>query len=559
MTSTATVAPMATADRSLVNGEPFGLRPHLVILGLLSKRLGRSGALWGYVFGAYALSSLYGYAATYKTQAARDQLAHSFGANLGINALIGPARVINTVPGFVAWRALGVLSIVGAVWGLLTATRVMRGDEEAGRWELLLVGRTTRRRGAAQAALGLATAVVALFTVTAAISVVMGHVEHARIGAPAALFFALALVSSTAVFMAVGAFTSQLASTRRRASWMASGVFGVSYALRMVADSNPAVHWLVWLSPLGWIEQLHPLTGTDLLPLAPILVLTFALVTGAVVVAGERDAGEGLLADHDTARARTALLGGPTGLAVRLVRSVSIGWMAAVAAFSVLIGMVAVSASSAIGTSRQVTDFLRNLGLHGSLVKTYLGLTFLMVALIVVFLAAAQAAAVRAEEAEGHVDVLLVRPVSRTRWLAGRLAVASGVLVVSGALAGLCAWAGAESQHTHLAVGTMLDAGLNIVPGGVFVLGLGVLTFGSWPRRTSAVVYGYVSWSFLLEFIGGAIHLDHWVMDTSVLFHLAPSPAMGPDWAANAALAGLGAAMAVLGSLLFRRRDLQAE
>ncbi len=38
------------------------------------------------------------------------------------------------------------LMVLGAVWGLLTATRLLRGEEDAGRWELLLAGQTTRER-----------------------------------------------------------------------------------------------------------------------------------------------------------------------------------------------------------------------------------------------------------------------------------------------------------------------------------------------------------------------------------------------------------------------------
>ena len=41
-------------------------------------------------------------------------------------------------------------------FGLLTATRLMRREEDSGRWELLLAGQTTRRRAAVQAVAGLA-------------------------------------------------------------------------------------------------------------------------------------------------------------------------------------------------------------------------------------------------------------------------------------------------------------------------------------------------------------------------------------------------------------------
>ena len=75
----------------------------------------------------------------------------------------------------------GLLIIVGAIWGLLTATRLLRGEEDAGRWELFLAGRTTRRHAAAQAIAGLAAGFVVLWTLTAAFTVVAGSRSERRL------------------------------------------------------------------------------------------------------------------------------------------------------------------------------------------------------------------------------------------------------------------------------------------------------------------------------------------------------------------------------------------
>ena len=57
-----------------------------------------------------------------------------------------------------------------------------------------------------------------------------------------------------------------------------------------------------------------------------------------------------------------------------------------------------------------------------------LGVCFLILAVLVAFVAAGQVTAARAEESGGRLDHLLARPVSRSRWLAGRLLVALAVL-----------------------------------------------------------------------------------------------------------------------------------
>jgi ABC-2 type transport system permease protein len=115
-----------------------------VIARFTARRAARSGALWGLMFGGLVVASAAGYATTFPTQASRETLARSFGTNPALAALLGPARGLDTVAGFTAWRCLGILSIVGAFWGLLCGTRLLRGEEESGRWELLLSGPTTR-------------------------------------------------------------------------------------------------------------------------------------------------------------------------------------------------------------------------------------------------------------------------------------------------------------------------------------------------------------------------------------------------------------------------------
>ena len=121
-------------------------RAATVIAVQTARRAIRSGALWGAIFGLYVYASAAGYAATYPSLAARRRLATSLGANAGLATLLGPARRLDTVAGFTAWRTMGVLTLVGAIWGLLLATRMLRGEEDAGRWELFLSGQTTRRR-----------------------------------------------------------------------------------------------------------------------------------------------------------------------------------------------------------------------------------------------------------------------------------------------------------------------------------------------------------------------------------------------------------------------------
>lgn len=531
--------------------------PCNVVAALSARKAERSGVLWGYIFGIAIASTQISYTRIYKTATQRGALAATYGANKAMSALFGPAPQLQTVRGFTVFKISMVLMILGAVWGLLTSTRLLRGEEESGRWDLLLSGQTTRRGATGQAIAGLGAGVVVLWALTAIITVLSGLTSSVKIPAGSSLYFSLAMVATAVMFLAVGAVTSQLASTRRQAASFGAVFLGVSYALRLIADAGVGLHGLIWASPLGWVEELQPFTSPQPLALLPIVAFTAALVAVAVHLAGRRDVGESIVPDRAHSVAHLGLLFGPTGLAIRLMRATVIGWWVAIAISALLYGVIAKSAGATISGS--VKEVFSKLGATGTGADAVLGLCFLIEAVLIAFVAAGQITSARTEESSGRVDHLLTSPLTRPSWLGGRLLVALAVLVLSGVGAGVFAWIGATTQHAGLSLTMLLDAGVNIVPPAVAVLGVGVLAFGIRPRWTSVVVYGVLGWSLLLVIVGGIGAINHWVLDTSVFHHMASAPAVRPNWDANGIMTAVGLATAVVGVLAFGRRDLQGE
>jgi ABC-2 type transport system permease protein len=529
-----------------------------VIARYTARRSLRSAVVWGYVFGVTVASSAVSYTRLYKTAAERQRLAQTFGANHAAAALFGPAPDLQTVAGFTVLKASMTLIIIGAVWALLTSTRLLRGDEDSGRWEILASGLTTRGRAAAAALGGLGVGVTTMWALTALLTIAVGRLSSVRIDVTAGLYFAVALVTSAVMFLAVGAVTSQLASSRRQAAGYAAVVLGVSYGLRMIADSGTGLHWLVWVSPLGWVEQLQPLTAPRPWALLPIAAFTAALALIAVVLAGHRDVGAGTFRSRTTRAARLRLLSGSTGLTVRLTRSSAIWWAAAIAICGLMIGVVAKAAGSTV-TGSSVEQVLSRLGAAGTGTLAFLGVTFMIIAIVLSAEAAAQVSAARAEEAEGRLDHLLVGTASRVRWLVGRLGIAALALVLSGVAAGLFTWIGAVSQRSGVSIWAALDAGINTIPPAIFVLGVGALALGLWPRRAAVAVYLVLGWSALIELTGGFVGENHWVVDTSLFHQMASAPAVRPDWMTNGILIAAALLAMAVGTAAIRRRDLAGE
>jgi ABC-2 type transport system permease protein len=273
-------------------------------------------------------------------------------------------------------------------------------------------------------------------------------------------------------------------------------------------------------------------------------------------VARQRDLGASAFASRDTPRPRTLLLGGQAGLTIRLTRPVIAAWIAVFAVTGLVFGLVAQAAGSALRGARGLEEAIRRLGGTSAGATAYLGFVFVVAAGLVAIAVAGQIAAIRNEEAAGHLENLLVRPVARWRWLAVRLGVGGGLVVVSSALVGLAAWVGATSQHAGVGFGELLKAGLNVAPPAVFVLGVGGLAFGLWPRGAIGVAYGLVVWSFLVDIIAAVFNSNHWLRDTSPQLHMAPVPAAEANVTAAVWLVILGLLAAIAGVTAFGRRDL---
>lgn len=532
--------------------EPATRRPELVPTRVVARRMVRGALIWGAVFGLVTWVEVSSFAKEYPTLADRARAAATYGSNIGLQAIFGPVHHIGTVAGYTAFHMI-VAGLLGAVWGLLAGTRFVRGEEEAGRWEVLLAGQTTRPRAAAGAIAGLGVGLLTLWAVAAAIIIAVGRSGDAGFTTSASLFASVAMVAGAAIFLAVGALCSQLAATRRQAAGLATAAFGIAYLTRLVAYSSTSLRWLRWASPLGWVDELRPLTASDPVPLIPIVLTITALVAMAIFLAERRDVGAGILPASDVADPRTGLLNGPVGLGYRIGRRTAVGWIAGLAMGGLVVGLI--TKSTAVAWANQSGGFLQRLG-GASGGAIYLGIAFLVVVVVVATAAAGQVAMTREEEAEGRLDHLLAGRVPRAAWLAERVAMSATMLVLVGLVAGVSTWVGAAIGGAGLSLATLLVAGVNVLPVAIFVLGIGTLVHGIAPRWAGAAAYGLVVWSFLVEVVGASVGASHWLLDTSVLHHVARAPASDVRWDSFVILVSVGLVGAAIGMWRFARRDL---
>jgi ABC-2 type transport system permease protein len=427
---------------------------------------------------------------------------------------------------------------------------VLRTEEDSGRTELVAAGIVGRRTAylSAMGAIGVGALILWLAEFAGFVA--------AGLPAGGSAYLALATASVIPVCAGVGALASQFAPTRRTALELGGAIVAVLFLARVIADTSSGLGWLRWATPLGWAEQMRPFSGSRPLVLLLPVAASALLLAAAALIAARRDVGTGLLSARDRSRPRLALLSSPTAAALRGQRATLIVWAGGVGCFALILGVISNSVSSA-GISKSIRREIAKLG-SGSITTPsgYLAFIFIFFILAISLLGCAQVGAARHEEAELRLDTLLALPVSRGRWLGGRLVLAAVAAAVISLDAGLLAWLGAASQGVHISLPRMLEAGVNCLPVALLFLGLAALAYAAVPRASAGIAYGLVAVAFLWQLVGSLIGAPRWLVDLTPFANVGLVPVQSFRTGAAAIMLAIAALAALAALWAFRRRDL---
>lgn len=534
--------------------------PKIIIARFVARHTVRGALMWAAIFGAYVASKAIGFVKLYPTEAARQKIAATFSNNLGIQLLIGQAPRDSTTAAYVAWNCANIIVVFGAIWAFLTATKYFRGEEESGRSEVLLAGQTTARRAAINILSGIGLSLIAFFALISALLILVGRYNGVDYSTSAALFFAFVVTLGISLFMAIGALVSQLMPTRSRAAGTTGAILGIFFLIRAMGDVTSA-HWLLNLTPLGWVEKAQPLARVQALWLIPFFVSLVIIVPLTISLAGKRDYGESIISDRAVTKPRFGLLHSPFTLAARLTRANNIGWLSAIFVSALIYGLISKSTGQIFSKSRSFEKAIGHLARQANLssILEFLGLVFLIQMILIMAYSASSMAAIRRDEALGYIDNFLVQPFSRLRWLAGRLVIIGLMLVSAAVITTLGIWIGLYSQHTGISFHTILLASLNALVPAVLLISVGIFAFGIYPRLTSVMAYAVLAWSFLIALVGSGLNLNHWFLDTSILHQVTLAPTVSPNWPLNLTVVLIAAVLAGIGMLRFNSRDIEGE
>lgn len=524
-----------------------GLTGTAALIRLILRRDRVRISIWVGSIALLVFLSVVGVKSVLPTQASIDQAAAATQHNAGAIAFNGPAQGLDTLGGQIAFQVGAFGMVVVALMSVFMTGRLTRGDEEAGRLELVR-----------SLPVGIHAPALAALIVVVSMNAAVGVLSSASLlveGLPAAgsLLLGASFAAVGVFFTGVAILAAQVTENTRAVYGSSGALLGLSYLLRIVGDIGDG--FVSWFSPIGLAQKTRPFAGERWWPLVLLLASALVLIAVASRLAAWRDHGAGLIAPRPGPSGAAPSLGHPLGFAVRLQRGALLGWGAGVLVTGIAYGWIAPTVDSFVANNKAMAEMLASAGI-GSLTDTYFATSFRIMALIASGFAIQSALRLRGEESALRAESVLATAVSRWRWATSHLTIALAGSVCLLAIAGLATGVSyAMAGGPWNGVPRLLGAAMVYAPAMWLMIGVAIIIFGFAPRWVD-VAWGVLAACFVMGLLGAVLRLPDWVLKLSPFERTPALPA------ANLSVLPLGvltalAAVLILGGLAgLRRRDV---
>jgi ABC-2 type transport system permease protein len=538
---------------------------------LRSYRVAIAG--WGIGMGLVVLQPLAAASTVVGTATGRPsltQLASAFAFNAAPVAL-------GTVAGYATWK-VGVFMLIMAIWPLLAASRMLRGEEERGSLDVLLSVPRPRARVALEKLAAMWTALLAMAALIGLIAFVGSRSFNPGFGFGDALLFGLDLALVCAVFGGLALLISQFTLDHRRAAGWTGALLLVLVVLDSVHRLFPDAEWVSRLSPVYYYNLSKPLVtsyGTSPGGMLVLFALTLVLSGAAVWLFARRDAGAVVPLPGWLRLPRRAA---PRGRALPVddwsLRGVYLRSLAMIAVPTLwwTVGIAGFAAFMVVGVA-QVEETISGLAMTGSVIKTVvekvgggdvqtnatlLSAIFVLLPVLLMAFAVTQVSRWSAdEEEEGRLELVLSTPQSRQRVLLGRFAALSTATVLIGVLTLAASAVAAAAVGLKLDGGNLAAATLGIIPMGLLVAAIGYLASG-WLRAavdTGLVSFVIAIW-FFISLVGPELQWPDAVLRLSAFYYYGTPLVHGLQVTSVLGLVVVSALALAAGSWRFAGKDI---
>ena len=525
---------------------------------------------WGIGMGLVVVSPMASVATLLTTPQAREQLvslAGTFAWNADVVA-------VDTVGGYATFK-IGIFIFLIAVWPLLAASRLLRGEEERGSLDVLLSLPQPRLRVALEKLAALGTALLGMGILIGVLAFAGGRTFNGDFSLGEGLLFGLNLALVCAVIGALALLISQFTQEGRSAAGWTAGLLLLFIVLDMVHRVIPNAAWISRLSPIYYYNLSKPLVpsyGANGGAMVFLLALALFLSGAGVWLFARRDVGGTVtlprwlpVVEHRGSRAL------PTGdWSLHSVYARSIGtiamptlwWTLGIAGFAswmvVVVQQMEARLSSLFASSPTVLTLIKNIGGgDASLNAGFLSAMFVLLPLFLMAFVVTQVNGWSADEQDGRLELVLATPQPRLAVLLGRFAALASATIVIAAITLLASALAATATGLKLDPGNLAAATLGMIPLGLLVAAIGYLASG-WLRTaadTGLLSFLLLIW-FFISFIGPELRWPDPTLHLSPFYYYGTPLLHGLQLTSILGLVAAAAVALGLGALRFVRKDI---
>jgi ABC-2 type transport system permease protein len=525
---------------------------------------------WGIGMGLVVVSPMASVSALVTTPQARQQLI-SLAATFAWNA---EPIAVDTIGGYATFK-IGIFMFLIAIWPLLAASRMLRGEEDRGSLDVLLSLPRPRVRLALEKLAAMWTALFAMGFLIGVLAFGGGKKFGAGFSLGDALLFGLNLALICAVIGGLALLISQFTDERGPAAGWTAGLLLVFIVLDMVHRVVPNGEWISRLSPIYYYNLSKPLVpgyGANAGAMVVLLALAAILGAAAVWLFVRRDVGGTValprwlrLPERQASRALPVAdwsLRSVYARSLGMIAIPALWWTLGIAAFAgwmvYVVQLMESKLSGLLSGSPTMANLIKNLGGGDVSVNAgFLSAMFFFLPLFLMAFVVTQVNRWSADEGDGRLELVLATPQSRPAVLLGRfaalgtatVAIAVITLIVS---AGAAAASGLSLDSGHLAAAT-----LGMIPLGLLIAALGYLASG-WLRTaadTGLLSFVLAAW-FFISFIGPELKLPDATLRLSAFYYYGTPLLHGLQLTSVLGVLAVAALALGLGTLRFARKDI---
>jgi ABC-2 type transport system permease protein len=525
---------------------------------------------WGIGMGLVVVSPMASVAALVTTPQARQQLI-SLAATFAWNA---DTVAVDTIGGYATFK-IGIFIFLIAIWPLLAASRMLRGEEDRGSLDVLLSLPRPRLSVALEKLAAMWTALLAMGLLIGLLAFAGGRKFGGDFGLGDALLFGLNLALICAVIGALALLISQFTQEQGPAAGWTAGLLLVFIVLDMVHRVVPNTEWISRLSPVYYYNLSKPLVpsyGVNAGAMVVMLALAAVLAGAAALLFARRDVGGTVPLPRwlrlPERRASRALPVGDWSLRSVYARSMgmiampTLWWTLGIAGFAgwmvFVVQLIEAKLSSLLTGSPAMTSLIKNIGGGDvSLNAGFLSAMFFFLPLFLMAFAVTQVNRWSADEQDGRLDLVLAAPQRRLFVLLGRFAALATATVAISVITLIASGGAAAAAGLNLDAGNLAAATLGMIPLGLLVAAIGYLASG-WLRTaadTGLLSFLLAIW-FFISFIGPELKLPDATLRLSAFYYYGTPLLHGLQLTSVLGVVAVAALALGLGALRFIRKDI---